>query len=234
MSIDDQVFGLELDATIELFVLDCTGIGGSVLRFCNEVNQLQQPVVWQGLTYTPYPIKTEGWELTGNGPLPRPKVTLSNMGGMIWALSKTMTVEDFKGALFTRKRTQMRFLDAVNFTAGNALADPNSYFPDDTYIVDRRSADAYPDIQYELRSPLDLPDRKLPARMITQNVCAWKEYRDSDCGYTGTNYFDINNQPVATPALDRCNKSYSACKLRFPAPQSVRFGAYPAVSIVRA
>jgi lambda family phage minor tail protein L len=71
-TIADQLTRLEVSAKIELLVVDTTVVGGSVYYLVNETNALSLPVVWQGQTYTPYPIMASGFEQRGDGPLPRP------------------------------------------------------------------------------------------------------------------------------------------------------------------
>lgn len=63
-----------------------------------------------------------------------------------------------------------------------------------------------------------------PARLLHR--CPYV-YRGPECGYTGSARFTIDNASTAVAAEDRCNKSISACALRFfPAP--LRFGGLDA------
>ena len=44
--------------------------------------------------------------------------------------------------------------------------------------------------------------------------CPFK-YRGEACGYTGTRYFDIDDNSVTTEAEDVCGHRYSSCYERF-------------------
>jgi phage-related protein len=118
-AITTEIQKLEPSAVIELFEMDATAFGGDLLRFHAGTNGLSSNVVWQGNTYTAYPIKATGFELTGNGQLPRPKLTVSNTTGAITLM--VLTYDDLLGAKITRKRTMVKYLDAVNYPARRNL-----------------------------------------------------------------------------------------------------------------
>lgn len=104
-------------AIIELFELDATMLGApSVYRFVNWANPLGGDVVWRGQTYTRYPVEAEGFELSGRGALPRPKLRVANATGLMGALA--IELDDLLGARVTRWRTFVHYLDAVNFPPG--------------------------------------------------------------------------------------------------------------------
>jgi lambda family phage minor tail protein L len=73
---------------------------------------------------------------------------------------------------------------------------------------------------------------KIPRRQIVQNVCSWK-YRGPECGYAGSNYFNINDEVVATLALDACGKRLGSCQLRFGEYGELPFGGFPAAGLVK-
>jgi len=61
MSIRQEIQSLAPSALLELFILDTTNMpGGSVMRFHAGTNGLSQPVVWQGQTYEPLPLRRRG------------------------------------------------------------------------------------------------------------------------------------------------------------------------------
>ena len=98
-------------AWVELYELDATAQGGSVLYFHAGTNGLNTSVVWQGNTYAPFPINATGFEISGQQ-MPRPKLAVANVSGAITALLQT---SDLLGAKVTRRRTMVKYLDAVNF-----------------------------------------------------------------------------------------------------------------------
>ena len=54
-------------------------------------------------------------------------------------------------------------------------------------------------------------------------------YRSSECGYTGTNYFDANNNAVGSASLDVCGKRLSSCQVRFGTNAELPYGSYPGI-----
>jgi len=65
-----------------------------------------------------------------------------------------------------------------------------------------------------------------------QNICPWR-YRSSECGYTGTAYFNANDQSVTTLEQDVCGKRLSSCKLRFGEFAELPYGGFPASGLIR-
>lgn len=211
MTIQTEIQSLSPSALIELFVLDTSHLpDGGLMHFHAATNELQQPVVWQGQTYTPLPVEADGFDLSSQGTLPRPKLRVANINGMF--SGEVMKYDDLVGCKVTRKRTFVRFLDAVNFTAGNPSADPYQHFPDDVWYVERKNEENRYLIEFELSSAFDLQGVMLPKRQVLQNACPWR-YRGTECGYGGTP-FDKNNEPCA-PQQDFCNKTLESCEKRF-------------------
>lgn len=218
-----EIQSLSPTAIIELFEIDTSGLpGGGIFRFHAGTNQLQQPVVWQGLTYTPLPIEAEGFEVTSQGTLPRPKIRVANVQGLFSAIASEN--EDLVGCKVTRRRTFVRFLDAVNFPSGNPEADPYQHLNDDVYFVEQKTSETRYVIEWELTSAFDLFGVTLPRRQVIQSTCMWR-YRSAECGYTGIDYFDSNDNPT-TLANDMCGKRLSSCKCRFPGV-SLPYGGFP-------
>lgn len=428
-SITSEIQKLEPSAIIELFEMDATSFGGDLLRFHAGTNGLRQNIVWQGNTYTAFPIRATGFDYSGNGQLPRPKLQVANVTGAITLL--VLTYDDLLGAKITRKRTLAKYLDAVNFPArrnlllntedfrnaaeggaywsqfddtGNAVAvitgfldpqgnyaadkltantigllqrqvsqavssvpndsavtnsvfakagecthlrlyvstrtspiyypsalfnlssgavvsnsssggytptstitnvgdgwyrcsatlpsvgsgatspaiiiqlaqsnggnfsssnigdglylwgaqteigttmtayqpvgstwsqnptaDNTAEFPDDIFFIDRKAAETRDVVEFELAAAFDVAGVQLPRRQIIQNVCTWR-YRGTECGYAGASYFDANDAPVGSLALDVCGKRLSSCKARFGTNNPLPFGSFPAAGLTR-
>lgn len=193
-SITSEIQKLAPSAVVELFEIDATAIGGDVLRVHAGTNQLRQNVVWQGNTYTAFPMQATGFDFSGNGQLPRPKLVMSNVTGAMTLL--VLTYEDLLGAKVTRRRTLAKYLDAVNFTGGvNPSADPTAEFPVDIFYIDRKAGETRDVVEFELASSFDVAGVKLPRRQIIQNVCTWR-YRGTECGYTGDSSFSGTYQTL--------------------------------------
>lgn len=223
MEVKSEIQLLSPTALIEMFVLDTTNLpGGKIDRFHAGTNALQQPLVWQGQTYTPLPIEAEGFDITSKGQLPRPKVRVANINGLFSA--EVRKNDDLVGCKVIRKRTFARYLDAVNFPGGvNPDANPNQHLTDDVWYIERKVSENRYIIEFELSSAFDLEGVQLPHRQIIQNTCQWK-YRSAECGYTG-GPFDKNDKPCA-PKDDMCAKRLSSCEVRH-INIIVPFGGFP-------
>ena len=183
-------------------------------------------VVWSGQTYMALPVEVEGFEYSGQGTLPRPKMRISNLMGYITALITTLP-EGLEGAKFTRIRTLGRFLDAANFAAGNANADPLAEFPREVYFVDRKSAENRDVVEFEMASAFDMAGVRAPKRQCITR-CQWV-YRSTECSYSGTSYFDASDAPVGNANQDVCGKRVDSCKARFGQNAELPFGGYPGI-----
>jgi lambda family phage minor tail protein L len=174
-------------AIIELFELQLnTAIQGSntIYRFHAGTNATgtNGNIVWAGNTYQAFPIEAEGFEYSGNGQLPRPKIRISNILGTITTI---ILMTPLEGAKVTRIRTMARFLDAVNFSGGVnpfGTPDPTAEFPREVYYIDRKSAETRDVVEFELAAAFDLVGVRAPKRQCISNVCQWV-YRSAECGY---------------------------------------------------
>jgi lambda family phage minor tail protein L len=125
-----------------------------------------------------------------------------------------------------RIRTLKKFLD------GETNADPNARFPTEIWYVDRKSSENRDLVQFELASKFDLAGVMLPRRQIIANVCQW-QYRSAECGYTGSNYWNVNDQVVGTLAQDVCGKRLGSCRLRFGSTAELPFGSFPGAGLTQ-
>ena len=237
-SVYEELSVLNPSAIIELFELRLdNNLHGSseVLRWHSGVNEtVTGNIYWNGQQYFRLPVKAEGFEYKNTGTLPRPTLTVSNAQSTVTSLLllvNAVTVgNDLAGAEVRRIRTLKKFLDAVNFSDGNSDADPYAAFPEERWFVDRKAVENRETVSFELASKFDLAGQKFPKRQCIANVCQW-QYRSSECGYTGDNYFDINNNPAASLAQDRCGKRISSCKLRFGENDPLPFGSFPSLGL---
>jgi len=230
-ALSSEIQSLSPSAVIELFVLDASAIGGDVFRFHAGTNALRGKLIWQAKEYLPFPVQVSGFEFSGTGQLPRPKIVVANLTGVMTTL--LLELDDLLGAKFTRKRTLAKFLDGANFPSGsNPTADPTAEFADDIFFVDRKISENRDIVEFELASSFDLQGVKLPRRQIIQNICPWK-YRGAECGYTGSSFFDANDIPVGSTAQDACGKRLSSCKTRFGQNAELPFGGFPAAGLIR-
>lgn len=127
----------------------------------------------------------------------------------------------------------------------NVNADPDQHFPDQVYYVERKVTANKAVVEFELASAMDFGDFQLPARILVATYCPWTyrqynngqfDYSDAECPYKGTNYFDVNDQPVADPSLDVCSKGKSGCKARYYVggkKATLPYGAFPAARVYK-
>lgn len=221
--IQEQLQSLEPSAIIELFQLQLTAaVNGidSTLYYYAGTNELTADVVFNGITYAAYPIEVDGFEVSSKGTLPRPSMRIANANSAISAL---LLLCNPLQAKVTRIRTCKKFLDAVNFASGNASADPTAKFEDEIWYIDRVANENPQLVEFELTSKLDLTNLALPRRQVLEH-CPWK-YRGAECGYKGSAYFDLNDNPTSA-ANDQCAKRYTSCTRRFTSG-AIPFGGFP-------
>ena len=221
-------------AIIELFELhyDNTLHGSTdILRWHAGANaNLTGNITWNGNDYVRLPVKAEGFEYTNSGTLPRPTLSVANLNSTITALlldvNLTTPGNDLTGAKIKRIRTLKKFLD------GESGADPYATFPIEEWFIDRKASETRDAVSFELASKFDLANKQLPNRQVVANICQW-QYRSSECSYTGSNYFDVNNNSVSTLAQDVCGKRLSSCKKRFGENGELPFGSFPGAGLLR-
>ena len=266
-TIQEQIKSLEPSAVIELFQLhlykdvnnaDVTTMvdngaieldsNTSVFYYHAGTNELYADIKFgthsdgTEVTYSAVPCEIDGFKRTTTGTLPRPTFTIANAGSAISALLQ-LTNSDGKqlnplGAKVQRICTCKKFLNASNFTGGsNATADPTAIFEeDDCWYIDRIASENLNAVSFELATKLDLTNVRLPKRQIME-YCPFK-YRGEACGYTGTKYFNIDDDEVSTEAEDVCGHRHESCKKRFGftdrhgqvivfANQPLPFGGFP-------
>ena len=221
-------------AIIELFELRLdSALHGStnITRFHNGCNAaLTGGIIWDGNTYSSVPIVAEGFEQSATGTLPRPTISIANTDSMVTALlldvNEVTPHNDLTGAEFRRIKTLKRYLD------GESTADPNAQWPVEIWYIDRKSVENRDIVSFELASQFDLAGQFVPKRQLISNVCQWA-YRSSECSYSGSNYWDADNNPTGSIATDRCGKSLTSCKLRFGNNAELPFGSFPSAGKTR-
>ena len=186
-------------------------------------------ITWNSNDYVRLPVQAEGFEYTNGGTLPRPTLSVANLDGAVTALllgvNLTTPGNDLTGAKVKRIRTLKKFLD------GESAADPYATFPIEEWFIDRKATESRDVVSFELASKFDLSNKELPNRQVVANICQW-QYRSSECSYTGSNYFDVNNNSVGTLAQDACGKRLSSCKKRFGENGELPFGSFPGAGLL--
>lgn len=209
---------------VEMFEWDATALGDTqVYRWHPGTTVAGAAITWQTKVYTPYPIQGDGFDLTMNDKLPRPRLQVANTNGLIGNYLRSM--DGALGAKVTRKRTLGKYLDAVNFPGGNPSANAATYFPDEIFYVARKSNENAIFIELELATKWDVSGIMLPRRQVIAGICTWK-YRSPECSYTGPNV-PTDGKP------DGCGKTLQDCKNHFGQNSVLRTSAFPASLLAR-
>lgn len=236
MSIKLDVQKLIPGSRVRLIEVDCTEFGGDLLRFHNydipytqaELEAAQasgadlapKKIVWQGQDYFCWPYQINGIEMDGTGSATSPTLSVANLNSEISAMC--LEFQDLAQAKVIIHTTFQHYLD------GEPEADPDQEFVQVWYI-DYKQAENNLQVTWNLANPAAVGGKLIPARQV-QPICYWMlmgGYRGPDCGYTGTNYFDVNGNPVSDPNLDVCSGMVSTgCKPRFGADQPLSYGGF--------
>ena len=200
----------EQSASVVLWEIDLTEVGGERYFFCNEQNEKGEPVTWQGRQYLAYPIQGSGFELNGKGTSTRPTLAVSNLYGMVTGMAEDL--QSLVGATVVRRRVYARFLDAVNFVAGNPEADPEQELSD-RWVVEQMSQLTAMTASFVLATPTETDGALFPGRIMLANTCMW-DYRGDECGYNGPAVADEFDNPTTDIRKDRCSKCMRGCELR--------------------
>lgn len=190
-----EAYSFTPSSLIELWKLDGTPIGlNTIYYFCNASSANYAPIVYNSITYVPFPMQVDGMETDGKGTLPRPRITLSNINGFVSSL--LLQNNQLVGSIVTRTRVFARFLDAANFQSPTppwVTPDASASYDPDIFYVNRKITENAQVVSFELASVLDVQNVKLPRRQILANSCQWK-YRSAQCGYIGAPIADVNNK----------------------------------------
>ena len=168
-------------AIIELFSLTLDNAlhgATTVYRFHAGTNlDANGKIVWAGNEYLRFPVQATGFAYQ-RGQLPRPTLTVSNMGSpsisaILLTVNQTTAGNDLTGAKVVRIRTMARFLDAANFSGATnpfGTPDPNAEFPQEIYYIDRKKAENREVVSWELAAVFDLAGIRSPKRQCTRSL----------------------------------------------------------------
>ena len=226
------------DALVSLYILDASANNGAILRWASSAETDGSSIIYNGSTYPPLNFACEGFAWDGDT-APRPKITASIASDSDLTdrfLALAIGYKGGQGALLYRIRTLARYLD------GHEDAGQGIEFPRDMYIVDRITALTKSSSQWELNSPLDLPNCKLPSRQALRDYCPWiYRHWDTDtsafkyvtsgtqgCPYTGASCYTKAGVST-TSANDECGHRLSDCVLRY-GHSALPYGGFPGLT----
>lgn len=229
-SVHSEAVKLDPSALVSLFQLDTTVIGGPVYHFTTET-RAGATISFGSVTFTAVPIQITGMEISGQGSLQTPTLSIANTDGLIQQIVNSMG--NLEGCRLTRWRTFARFLD------GGSSPDASTFYGPDVYVIDRKSSDTPEAIQWELSALIDKQGMYV-GRTVIRDTCMWRyrewnattgtwDYSKAICPYAGTKYFDINNQEVSSPSADVPSRNVGCCKARFGENATLPFGGFPGI-----
>lgn len=251
---------LSVTGLVTLYELDATKLGAGVMRWHGHMSYedwryiyeytdkaqftsmtrrttptgkedlIRQDIIWQGQTYSPIPIQSDGLEMRGDGKASTPSLAIANnLNGIQGAISALcLRYEDFAGAKLTVINTLAKYLDAANFTDGNPQAA--NEFRKQLWFIEQKTSENAGSVTFELSNPIDFEGARIPSREIT-SFCHWAvhgRYRGSECKYMGTARFTDDGKPTTNAALDRCSGRLSDCRLR---NNEKNYGGFPSSSL---
>lgn len=161
----------------------------NVLYFHDGKNENSADITYDGNTYIALPILLTGVEITADGAMNRPTITIANVESVLKAGSKfktqmedgtwnakvndedvvatTFKLDDLIGSKLTRRRTLEKYLSD---TGGG----PPIEFPKDVYIIDRIQQKTNLFVTFELAAPFDLAGFRVPSRTVVGKYCGWQ------------------------------------------------------------
>lgn len=204
-----EVQKLEQDARVELYLIDLTRQGGSVLGFHNERVTGAGVLTFGAQTFDPIPLEASGFAYNGTEQVPTPTIKLSNIGSFVTALAKQYG--GLVNATVTRIRTYRKHL------ADGADPDPDAKFAEDVFFVNRKVAENKIWFEIELGSSLDVDGVELPFRKMLPRCQAG--FKDGvNCPYVGADTSCLKT-------TDACGEKFGAVPLPymgFPAVERAR------------
>ena len=221
---------LEPSALISLYQLDTTRLGGPIYHFTTE-SRAGVSVMFGGVQFYSVPVRITGMSISGQGPIQTPTLSIGNTDGFIQEIVNSYG--NLEGSTLTRWRTYSRHLDDGDAPNTTAIYGP------DIYKVDRKSMDTPESIEWELSALIDQQGVYI-GRTVIRDTCMWRyreinpttgqfDYSKAVCPYTGTNYFDRENNVVVSPGEDRPARNLQCCRVRFGVNAVLPFGGFPGV-----
>ncbi|GEP05568.1 phage minor tail protein L [Methylobacterium oxalidis] len=221
---------------VALYVIDLSPLGVPQQFAFTPSTKKTSAMPFQGIQYQPVDVRCEGFEYTGKGAMPRPKISVSNATRLM--SSASLLYDDLIGAKLIRTRTYTQFLD------NGATPDPEAAYAQDIFFFDQKTRHTKRVIEWELASAMDQEGRALPGRLIVREICLWRyrrwdpaagafDYSHVKCPYTGGQAYDVDGN-LTTPDKDTPSRHINTCcKARFGAAAQLPFGGFPGVGRVR-
>ena len=206
---------------------------GAELVYTDEGLMQKRNLIFNGLTYEPVAIDSEGLEMRGDGKASSPTLALANnINGVQGAVSAyCLQYSDFAGAKLTVINTLAKYLDSENFIDGNPTA--SNEYKKQVWFIEQKTSENALQVTFELSNPIDFEGQRIPCREIN-NYCQWAingGYRGESCGYIGSAMYDKEDKPTTDPSKDQCSGRLQGCRIRFGKDNALPFGGFPSSSM---
>jgi lambda family phage minor tail protein L len=129
-------------------------------------------VIGAEIEYVGIPIEAEGFDISSDGAISRPTLTIANMGTILSDSVGGLRPEELVGAKLTRRVTLEKYLVGGASDVGPGLA-PIEY-PRTVYYVDRIKEKNIVRVTFELAAPFDLQGLRLPRRVVIGGACPFR------------------------------------------------------------
>lgn len=231
----------ELGEYVKLYHLDLSAFGETDFYFIEgpEGGGASHAVTFGGQVYSPFDISATGFEMDGEGKLPRPTLTVSNVSNIFTPL--LVAHKDLKGAVLTRMRTFSKFLDT------GSDPDTDARFADDIFILNKKIKDDGEVVQWELAAAMDVEGAVLPGRQIVRDYCdhttrQWNGsafvYTNATCpwgtGVGQTQAYDKEGNTCAAADEVFSKRLDTCCRVRFGQNAELPYRGWPGVARIRA
>ena len=120
-------------------------------------------------TYIAFPIMMDGVDLSADGAINRPTLTVANVANTFSSAIGDIKAEDLVGERLTKRTTLKKYL-----VGESGDTSPSVEFPIRKFILDRISGENNTAVTYELAAPYDLSGITLPNRKVVGKYCSWQ------------------------------------------------------------
>jgi len=151
------------DGVVDLYILDCSSVGGSVYHFSPTCYPDGSLYSWGGQTYNLVPIGVDNMELKSDGSsLPQISITISNVGGGP-LLAPIVALGDLVGSYLTKYTTKVSYLD------GQSEPDTSQFVGPNTWRIIEKNSHTNQTITFIAAYPMDLPGMMFPIRQVLKD-----------------------------------------------------------------
>jgi phage-related protein len=157
------------------------------------------------------PMLIDGLELQADGAPNRPSFIVANIGTLFSGVLGGFKNDDLVGQRVSRRQTLKKYL-----VGESGDASPPIEFRTQEYIIDRIAAEDSISVTFEVATPFDLENIKLPRRVVVGKYCSWKYqgwdnelgggctwkkdgavyYEGTDGTYAHNVYFNADDSPL--------------------------------------